>query len=85
MAEEHAMTSDDRGRGPAGSDLKRNAEKALKMKRDAGPQRQTPEHQTASEGKIRGPQLGQTDKGIGREPTFEPNLKRSHNARSGDS
>ena len=64
--------------------LQRNAEKALKMKQEAGPQTHVPDNQTAHEGGVKGPQVGYSDTGIGRESTYTPNLKRSHNARSGD-
>lgn len=68
-----------------GSDnLKANAEKALRMKQQAGPQTTTPEHRTAREGAVRDAQVNMTDTAMGREPTQTPNLKRSHNARSGD-
>lgn len=66
------------------SDLQRNAEKALEMKQAAGPQTKIPEHQTAHEGGVKGPQVNYTDTVLGKEPTGTPNLKRSHNARSGD-
>lgn len=66
------------------SDLQNNAEKALEMKRKAGPQAQIPEHRTSHEGGVREPQVGYTDTAVGKEPTYTPNLKRSHNPRSGD-
>ena len=64
--------------------LQENAAKALRMKQDAGPQTNIPEHQTSHEGGVREPQVGYTDTAVGREPTHASNLKRSHNARSGD-
>ncbi len=64
--------------------LQRNAEKALHMKQEAGPQTQIPEHQPPHEGGVKGPQVGYSDTGIGKESTYTSNLKRSHNARSGD-
>ena len=65
-------------------DLKQNMEKALAMKREAGPQTNIPEHQTSREGGVQSPQVNYTDTGLGREPTYTPNLKRSNVARSGD-
>ena len=66
------------------SHLQQNAEKALRMKQDAGPQTHIPEHQTSHEGGVQGGQVGYTDTAVGREPTHASNLKRSHNARTGD-
>ena len=66
------------------SQLQSNAEKALEMKREAGPQTNIPEHQTSHEGGVQGSQVNYSDTGVGQEPTYTPNLKRSHNARSGD-
>ncbi len=60
------------------------AEKALQMKREAGPQTHAPEHQTSHDGGVRGPQVGYSDTGLGKESTYTSNLKRSHNARTGD-
>jgi hypothetical protein len=65
-------------------DLKANAQKALKLKKDAGPQTQIPEHKTAHDGQVREGQVNATDTAVGREPTWTPNLKRSHVARNGD-
>ena len=76
-----------KGGGKSGggkSTLQQNAEKALEMKRQAGPQTNIPERQTAHEGGVPGSQVGYSDTAVGLEPTFTPNLKRSHNARSGD-
>jgi hypothetical protein len=74
-----------KGRTESGkSALQQNAEKALQMKREAGPQTNIPEHQTSHQGGVPGGQVGYTDTAVGAEPTFTPNLKRSHNARSGD-
>jgi hypothetical protein len=64
--------------------LKANAEKALRMKQDAGPQTHIPEHQTAHEGAIRGGQINYTDTALGKEGTFTENTGRSRGARSGD-
>jgi len=64
--------------------LKANAEKALEMKRQAGPQTHIPEHQTAHEGAIKGSQIGMTDTRLGREGTFIENTGRSRGARTGD-
>ena len=66
------------------NELKQNMEKALAMKREAGPQTNIPEHQTSREGGVQSPQVNYTDTGLGREPTYTPNLKRSNVARSGD-
>jgi len=54
------------------------------MKREAGSQTHIPEHHTAHQGGVIGEQIGYTNTAIGKEPTYTPNLKRSHNARSGD-
>ena len=69
---------------PGKSDLQKNMEKALAMKQAAGPQTNIPEHQTSHEGGVSGAQVDYTDTAVGTEPTHTPNLKRSHNARSGD-
>ena len=66
------------------SDLQKNMEKALQMKQAAGPQTNIPEHQTSREGEVQGGQVNYSDTGVGTEPTFTPNLKRSRVARSGD-
>ncbi len=71
-------------RRDARGDLKQNMEKALAMKQEAGPQTNIPEHQTRHEGGIQGTQVNRTDTGVGTEPTYTPNLKRSRVARSGD-
>ena len=71
-------------RGEDKSDLQQNLEKALRMKQDAGPQTNIPEHQTSRDGGVPGPQVNYTDTQLGPEPTYTPNLKRSHVARSGD-
>ena len=73
--------ADDKG---GKSDLQLNAEKALAMKQAAGPQTNIPEHQTAHEGGVQGGQVDYTDTVLGKESTYTSNLKRSHNARSGD-
>jgi hypothetical protein len=69
----------------AHQELVDNAHKALEMKQEAGPQTHIPEHQTANEGKIKGPQLGMTDRDAGSQGSYQPQLKRSQVARSGDS
>ena len=66
------------------SDLQTNMEKALAMKQAAGPQTSIPEHQTSHDGGVAGAQVNYTDTALGVEPTHTPNLKRSHNARTGD-
>ncbi len=72
------------GRRFGKSALQRNAEKALRMKQEAGPQTQIPEHRTSHQGGVQGPQVGYTDTMLGKESTYTSNLKRSHNARTGD-
>ena len=76
----------DPGTGSNGgkSTLRENAEKALHMKQAAGPQTTTPEHRTAHGGEVQGGQVGYSDTAIGKESTYTSNLKRSHNARTGD-
>jgi hypothetical protein len=66
------------------SSLQKNAEKALRLKQEAGPQTQIPEHRTSHQGGVQGPQVGYTDTMLGKESTYTSNLKRSHNARTGD-
>ena len=66
------------------SELQVNAEKALELKRAAGPLTNIPEHQTAHEGGVQGGQVNYSDTMLGKESTYTSNLKRSHNARSGD-
>jgi hypothetical protein len=58
--------------------------KALHLKQEAEPQTNIPEHQTAHEGGVQGSQVNYSDTAVGKEPTYTPNLKRSHVARSGD-
>lgn len=71
-------------RGRPRSDLRANAEKALRMKQEAGAQTNIPEHRTSHDGGVQGPQVGYTDTLLGKEATYASNLKRSHNPRSGD-
>ena len=52
------------------------------MKKAAGPQANIPEHRTSHDGGVRRGQVGYTDTSVGWEPTYTPNLKRSHVARS---
>ncbi|HEV2566658.1 MAG TPA: hypothetical protein VGU19_16420 [Microvirga sp.] len=66
----------------AREELKANAEKALRMKQEAGPQTNIPEHQTANEGM--NPKTTNEDHIPAREGYFEPELKRTKVARSGD-
>ena len=68
----------------ANQDLQANARKALEMRRAAGPQARIPEHQTSHQGGVRRGQVGYSDTSLGWASTYIPNLKRSHNARSGD-
>ena len=66
----------------ARDELKANAEKALRMKQEAGPQANIPEHRTAHEGM--NPKTTNEDHIPAREGYFEPELKRTKVARSGD-
>jgi len=68
----------------ARASLKANAERALQMKQQAGPQTHIPAHQTSHEGAIKGSQIGMTDTRLGREGTFIENTGRSRGARTGD-
>jgi hypothetical protein len=70
--------------GEGKSDLKANMEKALAMKQQAGSQAHIPEHQTANDGAIKGPQMSMTDRDAGSQGSHQPQLKRSQVARSGD-
>ena len=71
-------------RGGKGGDLKQNMEKALAMKQQAGPQTSIPEHQTRHEGGVSGQQMNMTDRDAGSQGSYQPQLKRSRVARSGD-
>ena len=66
----------------AKAELMSNAEKALRMKQEAGPQTNIPGHQTANEGMKPKPAGG--DHLPSRQGDFTPELKRSHVARAGD-
>jgi hypothetical protein len=66
------------------SDLQQNMEKALAMKQEAGPQTGIPEHQTPHEGGVSGQQMSMTDRDAGSQGSYQPQLKRSRVARSGD-
>jgi hypothetical protein len=66
----------------AREELVANAEKALRMKKEAGPQTNIPDHQTASEGM--NPKTTNEDHIPAREGYFTPELKRTNVARSGD-
>ncbi|MBB3017128.1 hypothetical protein FHR70_000168 [Microvirga lupini] len=68
----------------ARQELVANAEKALRMKQEAGPQANIPEHQTSHEGMHQDPHQVEIDASRGREAGFTPQLKRSKVARSGD-
>jgi hypothetical protein len=81
MEDVHSTIDDE---GSDKSELQRNAEKALRLKQEAGPQAQIPEHRTSHQGGVKGPQVGYTDTMLGKESTYTSNLKRSHNARTGD-
>jgi hypothetical protein len=71
-------------RGGKSGDLKQNMEKALAMKQEAGPQTSIPEHQTSHEGGVSGQQMSMTDRDAGSQGSYQPQLKRSRVARSGD-
>ena len=64
--------------------LKSNAEKALRMKREAGSDHHIPEHQTASEGMRPSEGSLVVDATRGAQGGFTPQLKRSRVPRSGD-
>jgi hypothetical protein len=66
----------------ARQELVANAEKALRMKQEAGPTAHIPPHQTANEGM--NPKTTNEDHIPAREGYFEPELKRTKVARSGD-
>ena len=69
----------------AREELKANAEKALRMKQEAGPQTKIPEHQTANEGMHQqDPHRVEVEASRGREAGFTPQMKRSKVARSGE-
>jgi hypothetical protein len=68
----------------AREELMANAEKALQMKKEAGPTANIPEHQTSHEGMHQDPHMVEFDRTSGREAGFTPQLKRSKVARSGD-
>jgi hypothetical protein len=66
------------------SDLQQNMEKALTMRQEAGSQTNIPEHQTRHEGGVSGEQMSMTDRDAGSQGSYQPQLKRSRVARSGD-
>ncbi|HEX2137179.1 MAG TPA: hypothetical protein VHG30_14965 [Microvirga sp.] len=66
----------------ARAELKANAEKALRMKQESGTGTQIPPHQTAHEGMR--DHTSNEDHTPAREGYFEPELKRTKVARSGD-
>ncbi|MBF9196034.1 hypothetical protein [Microvirga terrestris] len=68
----------------ARQELVANAEKALRMKQEAGPQANIPDHRTSHEGMHQDPHQVEIDASRGREAGFTPQLKRSKVARSGD-
>jgi hypothetical protein len=67
----------------AREELKANAEKALRMKQEAGPQANIPEHQTSREGMHHDPHRVEVETSR-RAADFTPQMKRSKVARSGD-
>jgi hypothetical protein len=66
------------------SDLRKNMEKALHMKQEAGSKARIPEHQTPREGMKPAHDPHMSDATRGAEAGFTPQLKRSKVARSGD-
>ncbi|HYF55709.1 MAG TPA: hypothetical protein VEA41_15760 [Salinarimonas sp.] len=65
------------------SDLQKNMEKALEMKKAAGPQTNIPEHATRNEGL----QRDHVNENVDRQEqhgAFEPQLKRTRGTRQGD-
>jgi len=66
------------------SDLQKNMEKALQMKKQSGPQAHIPEHATARDGMHPADDPHMSDATRGAEAGFTPQLKRSRVARSGD-
>jgi hypothetical protein len=72
------------GREGGKSDLQQNMEKALAMKQESGAPANIPEHQTAHEGGVSGQQFSMTDRDAGSQGSYQPQLKRSRVARSGD-
>jgi hypothetical protein len=68
----------------ARNELKANAEKALRMKQEADAGPQIPPHRTSNEGMRPDPNTPGSDRDLGREAGFTPQLKRSRVARSGD-
>jgi len=75
----------DRGNaGESKSALQKNMEKALHMKKDAGPQANIPEHRTEGEGMKPAHDPEMSDATRGAEAGFTPQLKRTRVARSGD-
>jgi hypothetical protein len=67
----------------ANQDLRANAEKALRMKQEAGAQAKIPPHQTANEG-MQSDNVNTDVSRKSQEGAFEPQLKRTKVARSGD-
>ncbi len=67
----------------ARQELMANAQKALQMKQEAGPQTSIPEHRTAHQG-MRPTHVDGDSASLAPEGGFTPQLKRSHVARSGD-
>ena len=66
------------------SELQRNMEKALHMKKDAGSSAHIPEHRTEGHGMKPAHDPEMSDATRGAEAGFTPQLKRSRVARSGD-
>jgi hypothetical protein len=67
----------------ANQDLRANADKALRMKQEAGAQAKIPPHQTANEG-MQSDNVNTDVSRKSQEGAFEPQLKRTKVARSGD-
>ena len=79
------FTPKSRSKEPRYGELQENAEKALRMKQEAGPQTKIPEHRTAHQGGVSGGQTDYTDAAHKQEGAGTANLSRAHGARVGDS
>lgn len=80
----HWLSPEKRQADHATATLRANAEKALRLKREAGSNRHIPEHQTAHEGMQPAEDSLVVHASRGAEGGFTPQLKRSRVPRSGD-
>ncbi len=71
-------------RGGGKSPLQQNMEKALQMKREAGPQTHIPENRTSHTGGVQESQTDYNDTDLKAEGVHTENLGRSHGVRQGD-